>query len=122
MAPILFFFAVTVIGKEHRHFGLDWSWLDILGFLGSATFSMRFITQWLASEKKGESVIPVSFWYWSIAGSALMTIYFISIRNPVGIVSYAPNTFIYLRNLKLIQKKKLAATAAAESQTPKEED
>lgn len=120
MNPDLFL-AVTAIGKETRVFGLDWSWLVIIGFAGNAIFSMRFIVQWYASEKKGESVIPVAFWYWSIAGSAVMCAYFICRRDPVGIVGYAPNTFIYWRNLRLIRKKKLAATAAAPSQTPKEE-
>jgi lipid-A-disaccharide synthase-like uncharacterized protein len=58
--PIL---AVTWIGKEHRFAGLDWSYLVVLRMIGSATFSMRFLVQWIASERQGESVIPVSFWY-----------------------------------------------------------
>ena len=65
--------AITWIGKEYRFIGLDWSYLVILGLIGNATFSMRFLVQWIASERQGESVIPVSFWYWSIAGSVLMT-------------------------------------------------
>lgn len=116
-----FGFAVTWFGKETRVFGLDWSWLVVLGFIGNAVFSTRFLVQWIASEKKGESVIPVSFWYWSIAGSVIMCVYFIGRRDPVGILAYLPNTFIYTRNLHLIRKKKLAPTAAAPSQTPHEE-
>ena len=54
--------AITWIGKEYRFFGLDWSYLMVLGFIGNALFSMRFLVQWLASERQGESVIPVSFW------------------------------------------------------------
>ena len=50
-----------------------------------------------------------------------MCLYFVGRRDPIGIIGYAPNTFIYWRNLRLIRKKKLAATAAAQSQTPKEE-
>ena len=46
----------------------------VLGFVGNALFSMRFLVQWIASERQGESVIPVSFWYWSIAGSVLMCV------------------------------------------------
>ena len=65
--------AITWIGKEYRFFGLDWSYLMVLGFIGNALFSMRFLVQWVASERQGESVIPVSFWYWSIAGSVLMS-------------------------------------------------
>ncbi len=64
----------------------------ILGFIGNALFSMRFLVQWLASERQGESVIPVSFWYWSIAGSVLMCIYFVFRRDPIGILAYLPNS------------------------------
>ena len=65
--------AITWIGKEYRFIGLDWSYLVILGLIGNATFSMRFLVQWIASERQGESVIPVSFWYWSIGGSVIMS-------------------------------------------------
>jgi lipid-A-disaccharide synthase-like uncharacterized protein len=112
--------AVTWFGQEHRFLGLDWSYLMILGFIGNGLFSMRFLVQWLESEKKGESVIPVSFWYWSIAGSLLMCTYFIFRRDPVGILAYLPNSMIYIRNLMLIRRRKFAYTAAAPSQHPRE--
>ena len=88
----LIFFAVTWVGQEHRFLGFDWNYLVIIGLIGNATFGMRFIVQWLASEKKGESVIPVSFWYWSIGGSVIMCLYFIFKRDPVGILAYLPNS------------------------------
>lgn len=113
--------AITWIGKEYRFFGLDWSYLMVLGFVGNALFSMRFLVQWLASERQGKSIIPVSFWYWSIAGSVLMCIYFIFRRDPVGILAYLPNSLIYLRNLSLIRRHKFAFTAAAPSQHPLEQ-
>jgi lipid-A-disaccharide synthase-like uncharacterized protein len=112
--------AITWIGKEYRFLGLDWSYLMVLGFAGNALFSMRFLVQWIASEKQGESVIPVSFWYWSIAGSVLMCVYFIFRRDPVGILAYLPNSLIYIRNLMLIRKRRFAFTAAAPSQHPRE--
>src|SRR5947208_445074 len=112
--------AITWVGKEYRFFGLDWSYIMVLGFIGNALFSMRFLVQWLASERQGESVIPVSFWYWSIAGSALMCLYFVFRRDPVGILAYLPNSMIYIRNLMLIRKRKFAFTAAAPSQHPLE--
>src|ERR1044072_2180575 len=117
LAPTLF----TGTGKENGVLGLDWSYLMILGFVGNALFSMRFLVQWLASERQGESVIPVSFWYWSIGGSAMMCIYFIFRRDPVGILAYMSNSLIYIRNLMLIRKRKFAFTAAAPSQHPREQ-
>ncbi len=114
------FIAVTWFGREHRILGLDWNYLVILGLIGTATFSMRFLVQWWASERQGESVIPVSFWYWSIAGSLIMFVYFLFRRDPVGILAYLPNSVIYIRNLMLIRKRRLAYTAASSSQTPRE--
>ena len=116
----LAFIAITWIGKEYRFLGLDWSYIMILGFIGNALFSMRFLVQWLASERQGESVIPVSFWYWSITGSVIMCFYFIFRRDPVGILAYLPNSLIYIRNLMLIRKRQFAPTAAAPSQKPRE--
>ena len=115
------FLAVTAIGKVTRFLGLDWSWLMLIGLAGNILFSMRFLVQWIESEKKGESVIPVSFWYWSIAGSVVLCFYFVCRREPIGILGNLPNAFIYWRNLRLIRKKKLALTAAAPSQKPREE-
>ena len=113
--------AVTVIGEQHRFWGLDWSYLSILGFAGNAVFAMRFLAKWIASEKRVESVIPSSFWYWSIGGSVLMGLYFLFRRDPVGILAYLPNSFINFRNLQLIRRKKMAATAASSSKQPLEE-
>lgn len=113
--------AVTWFGKQHRVLGLDWSYLTFLGLMGNVVFSTRFLVQWLASERRGESVIPVSFWYWSIGGSVVMCAYFIAQRDPVGILAYLPNSLIYMRNLHLIRKRKTAPTAAAPTQTPREE-
>jgi lipid-A-disaccharide synthase-like uncharacterized protein len=81
---------------------------------------MRFLVQWIASERQQESVIPVSFWYWSIAGSCMMFLYFLFRRDPVGILAYLPNSIIYIRNLILIRKRNFAPTAAAPSQKPHE--
>jgi lipid-A-disaccharide synthase-like uncharacterized protein len=115
-----FLIAATWFGREHRFFGLDWNYLVILGMIGNLTFSMRFIVQWLASERRGESVIPISFWYWSIGGSIIMFLYFLFRRDPVGVIAYLPNSIIYIRNLMLIRKGKHPPTAATPSQSPKE--
>jgi lipid-A-disaccharide synthase-like uncharacterized protein len=113
--------AATWFAQPHRVWGLDWSYLTIFGFVGNAVFSTRFLVQWIASEKRGESVIPLSFWYWSIGGSVIMCAYFICQRDPVGILAYLPNSLIYFRNLHLIQQRKFAPTAAAPNQRPREE-
>lgn len=67
---------------------------------------MRFIIQWIASEKEGKSVIPFSFWIFSLGGSALLLAYAIHRKDPVFILGQAPNIFIYSRNIYLIKKRK----------------
>jgi lipid-A-disaccharide synthase-like uncharacterized protein len=99
---------VTWMGQVHRLWGLDWSYFTLLGLIGNAIFSTRFLIQWIASERKGESVIPPSFWYWSIAGSVMLCLYFMAKRDPVGILATLPNSFIYVRNLQLNRKRRLA--------------
>lgn len=79
----------------------------VIGFVGQAFFSMRFLVQWIASEKAGKSVIPLSFWIFSILGSSLLLFYAIYRRDPVFILGQAPNLFIYSRNLYLIRREKL---------------
>ena len=78
----------------------------IIGFCGQALFASRFIFQWIYSEKKGESAIPVIFWYLSIFGGIGLLIYAISRKDPVIIIGQLFGIFIYLRNLILIYKKK----------------
>ncbi len=78
-------------------------WL-VFGLLGNATFGSRFLVQWLASERAGDSVIPVVFWYLSIAGSLILLIYAIHLKNLVFTLAYLPNTAIYCRNLVLIRR------------------
>ena len=90
--------------QQHPKFQLD-VWI-ILGFIGQAMFTMRFLVQWVASEKKKESVIPVSFWYFSLAGGLILLAYAIYRMDPVFILAYLPGNFIYFRNLYLIYKKR----------------
>jgi len=78
-------------------------WLAV-GFTGQALFSMRFLIQWLSSEKHKRSVIPVAFWYFSIAGGIVLLSYAIYRRDPVFIVGQATGIFIYSRNLYFIHK------------------
>ena len=78
----------------------------IIGFTGQGLFASRFIVQWIYSEKKGESYIPLIFWYLSIFGGIGLLIYAISRKDPVIIMGQSFGIFIYLRNLFLIYRKK----------------
>ena len=78
----------------------------VVGFTGQGLFASRFIVQWIYSEKKGESYIPVTFWYLSIFGGIGLLSYAIFRKDPVIILGQSFGIFIYLRNLILIYKKK----------------
>ena len=75
-----------------------------IGFIGQGLFASRFIFQWIYSEKKGESTIPIVFWYLSIFGGIGLLIYAVSRSDPVIIVGQLFGIFIYLRNLILIYR------------------
>tara|TARA_X000000950_G_scaffold289404_1_gene412971 strand:- start:38547 stop:38855 length:309 start_codon:yes stop_codon:yes gene_type:complete len=78
----------------------------VIGFTGQALFASRFIFQWIYSEKKGESYIPIIFWYLSIFGGIGLLTYAIFRKDPVIILGQSFGIFIYLRNLYLIYNKK----------------
>jgi len=75
-------------------------WLGI-GFLGQAFFFSRFLVQWIASEKAGQSIFPMAFWYLSLSGGALLLAYAIWRQDPVFIIGQTTGAFIYLRNIRL---------------------
>ena len=77
----------------------------IVGFVGQGLFASRFIVQWIYSEKKGESAIPILFWYLSIFGGLGLLTYAIFRKDPVIISGQTLGIIIYLRNLILIYKK-----------------
>ena len=77
----------------------------IIGFVGQGLFASRFIVQWILSEKKGESHIPIIFWYLSIFGGISLLTYAIFRKDPVIITGQAFGIVIYIRNLILIYKK-----------------
>ncbi len=78
----------------------------IVGLIGQGMFSMRFIVQWLASERAGKSVIPFSFWIFSLGGSFLLLLYAVYRRDPIFILGQTPNLLIYSRNIWLIKRGK----------------
>jgi lipid-A-disaccharide synthase-like uncharacterized protein len=76
----------------------------LFGLFGQLMFTGRFIVQWIASERAKRSVVPLYFWYFSLAGGAILLSYAIYRRDPVFIVGQSLGVFIYLRNLVLIRK------------------
>ena len=76
----------------------------VVGFAGQGLFAMRFIIQWLSSEKQAKSVIPVAFWYFSIGGGTVLLLYAIWRQDPVIICGQGLGLFIYLRNLYFIRR------------------
>ena len=85
--------------------GTDTPFWLAFGLLGNAAFASRFMVQWIASERAGESVIPKAFWYLSIVGSLILLIYALHLKNIVFSLAYLPNCVVYVRNLILIQRK-----------------
>ncbi len=78
----------------------------IIGLLAQAAFTGRFVVQWLASERCGKSVVPISFWYLSIAGSSGLLFYSIIRADPVFVLGQSLGLFIYSRNLVLIYRER----------------
>ncbi|HMZ92193.1 MAG TPA: lipid-A-disaccharide synthase N-terminal domain-containing protein [Pseudomonadales bacterium] len=95
-----------IIGFFHQS---DPLWL-LVGFAGQLLFSMRFIVQWLQSERVKRSVVPTAFWYFSVAGGATLLGYAIHRRDPVFILGQGIGLFIYFRNLQLIYRHGTADT------------
>lgn len=80
-------------------------WLA-LGFTAQLLFSARFLVQWIASERAGRSVVPLAFWYLSIAGGGLLFIYAVWRKDPVFILGQATGVFIYSKNPYLISSER----------------
>ena len=82
---------------------LETIWLGI-GFFGQALFFGRWVVQWVASEKKAESQVPVSFWYMSLIGGLITLAYAIYRQDPVFIAGQGVGSVVYIRNLMLIHR------------------
>jgi len=83
---------------------LDEKYILTIGFLGQFMFSMRFFIQWIYSEKRKKSLVPKSFWYFSLFGGTLLLLYAILRKDIVFTLGQAAGIVIYLRNLYLIKK------------------
>ncbi len=89
---------------------LDW-WV-MLGFIAQGLFTMRFLLQWIASERAGHSVIPLAFWIFSIFGGVLLLVYALYRKDAVFIAGQAFGVFVYLRNLYFVLRDRRATTVA----------
>ncbi len=78
-------------------------WL-VAGLAGQGMFAMRFLVQWISSEREQRSVIPVAFWYFSLAGGCALLFYAIHRSDPVFIVGQLTGILIYARNLQLMAR------------------
>lgn len=78
-------------------------WWVIFGFFAQAMFMMRFLVQWIASERARQSIVPVAFWYFSLIGGVTLLAYAIHRRDPVFMFGQALGLLIYIRNLWLIR-------------------
>jgi lipid-A-disaccharide synthase-like uncharacterized protein len=74
----------------------------VLGFVAQGFFTMRFVVQWIASERARKSVVPVAFWFFSIGGGVLLLIYALYRRDPVFILGQALGLLVYIRNVYFI--------------------
>ena len=93
------------------------SWVGVawvgIGLLGQLAFSGRMVLQWFVSERRKESVITESFWWFSLFGSLMLFSYFVWRQDPVAILGQASGIVIYARNIRLIHKRR-GRTPAAE--------
>ena len=89
----------------------DQLWLGI-GLLGQALFSSRFLVQWIATERRRQSVVPVAFWYFSLGGGVTLLAYAIFRQDPVFILGQGAGLFVYARNLYFIRRGRASAAHA----------
>jgi len=78
-------------------------WLLALGIISQLIFTLRFIIQWIISEKNKFSQLPNTFWILSIVGSVLILIYSIFRKDPILFIGHAFGIIIYCRNLIILK-------------------
>jgi lipid-A-disaccharide synthase-like uncharacterized protein len=93
-------------------FFLKLTWLVLVGYVGQLLFTMRFVVQWIASERARRSVFPVAFWFFSIGGGLLLFVYALTIKDPVFILGQGFGVFVYARNLYFVYHERRSTGAA----------
>ena len=89
----------------------------LIGFFGQFVFFLRFMVQWLVSEKKKMVVVPMAFWYLSIVGTLITLAYAVHIKDIVFSTAQVLSLFIYWRNMSL-QRRFAALEAQVSAQAP----
>src|SRR5271154_5714132 len=87
---------------------------QVVGFVGQGVFTARFLVQWAASEKKGDSVVPIAFWWLSLLGGMSLLVYAVYRQDPVFIVGQSLGMIVYVRNLMLVARKNRRGMKKAE--------
>ncbi|MCA0932681.1 lipid-A-disaccharide synthase N-terminal domain-containing protein [Lutimonas saemankumensis] len=93
------------VERVFKNENIPW-WLIVLGSVAQVIFNLRFIYQWIYSEKRKESVLPLGFWFLSVTGSSLIIIYAVLRRDPVLFVGHLFGTVVYIRNIYLMKSSK----------------
>jgi lipid-A-disaccharide synthase-like uncharacterized protein len=84
-------------------------WLAF-GVIAQLLFTARFLVQWISSERAGQSVVPMAFWFFSMGGGLMTLVYGIAKREPIIILGQSMATIIYVRNIMLIVKNRATAS------------
>jgi lipid-A-disaccharide synthase-like uncharacterized protein len=96
----------------HEVFIEKFDWVVLLGYIAQILFTMRFLVQWIASERAGKMVMPIAFWFFSIGGGVLLFAYALYKRDPVFILGQGFGVFVYARNLYFeLRDRRRGATA-----------
>jgi lipid-A-disaccharide synthase-like uncharacterized protein len=108
--------SAPMLGWYHAQSPAELGWLAF-GLGGQALFTLRFLVQWLHSERLGRSAIPPAFWYLSLLGGACVLAYGVHRRDPVIVLGQLPGVLVYTRNLVLIRRTRRRRHAVAGSRT-----
>lgn len=95
------------------------SWWGVIivaiGFIGQLSFSGRWVVQWWISEKSKDSIVPESFWWFSLFGGAILFGYFAWRQDIVAVLGQTSGVVVYARNIRLLRKAKRRRDAAAKA-------
>jgi lipid-A-disaccharide synthase-like uncharacterized protein len=100
-----------------RFLGIEWHWWKVIGWSGNLIFFSRFFVQWIATEKRKQVVVPISFWWLSLIGSLLLLAYALYERSSVFIFAYAFTWVPYIRNIIIHRRQRAAQCSCPECST-----